>query len=64
MSFGIEQVKKQAREYGSEIGPIYPKQNWVKLTGVFTPAQLRIIAQEIEDRWDKPLLELCDGNTN
>ena len=50
MNITFEQVVEAVKEYGSEVGTILPNQNWIHLNGAFTPAQLRIIAQEIEDR--------------
>ena len=50
MNITFEQVVEAVKEYGSEVGAILPHQNWIHLNGAFTPAQLRIIAQEIEDR--------------
>ena len=50
MKITFDQVVEQVKEYGSQVGTILPHQNWIHLNGAFTPAQLRIIAQEIEDR--------------
>lgn len=52
MDITFEQVKEAVKEYGSEVGTILPHQNWIHLNGAFTPAQLRIIAKEIEDKKD------------
>ena len=59
MNITFEQVVEAVKEYGSEVGTILPHQNWIHLNGAFTPAQLRIIAQEIEDRKATP-----NGNSN
>ena len=51
METEFEEVKKEVKRYGSEVGEILPHANWITLKGMFTPAQLRIIANEVEEQY-------------
>lgn len=45
-------VIEQAEGRGEKISPVLPNANWISISGNFTPAELRAIADKVEDQFN------------
>ena len=47
----LETIRATVESLGGSVGTPTPMANWIELHGVFTPQQLRTIAEEIENQY-------------
>jgi hypothetical protein len=47
----VEQIRKEVENFGGTVGNITPMANWVELHGIFTPKQLKDLAQAVESQY-------------
>lgn len=45
----VEEVRTYVERLGGCVGPLQPNARWINLEGVFTPEQLRLLADAIEE---------------
>lgn len=47
----LDSIRATVESLGGSVGTPTPMANWIELHGVFTPAQLRTIANEVEQQY-------------